>query len=212
MAKKERMVVDTRGDDKDARNPHAIRDREVRENLKHSYGVEAEAAWRFYDHVGYMPMTSLKDKVDFNPNYVGCPAPIKIDRHGGWEPENCERCNMTPPIDKTGKEQRVWAIAHHKLRHADDWIARHSTVDEKNRNGAMRPPSSTRVEFDAWVAEGESLRDREKTDLELAIKQQEEAMEQSERQSANMKRINEEKKEKKKDLRETMVVGESESE
>jgi len=212
---KERMIVDGRGIDKDAKNPHADRDRKVIENLKISYGIEAETAHRFYEGPGFMPMKSREKDVSSGMfEYVPCPAPVKIDKNAGWEPENCERCNVTVPARLKGKAARIWMIAHHMSEHAEEWIERNSIRDDKNRGGAMRPPNSTRVEFNRWAVDADDVRSQEMTDFERALHKQMSEMEHSKRSKATMEAVNEKKKKEKADLnreREKMIV-ESESE
>ena len=212
MAKKEVIIGEFGLDDSKKDNPHAQNDNEVIVNLKLIHGYEAEASWRYYTRTGAMPQASKeKDKCVSNPDYVPCPAPMKIDKSGGWTNANCKRCNMEIPRDLKGRAARDWAIIHHEMEHADDWIERNSTVDNDQRNGHLEPPRRTTVGFPKWGTNEDDKRMIEMTESEKRIEQQRKKMRTSMASKANMAKYNAEKKQEKEQAKgEKIIVGESE--
>jgi len=215
MAKRKEVMVTEFGPDvKGKSNPHIDTDRMVIENLIISYGTEAERAWRYYNRSGVLPQISKNDKGVVDPDYVPCPAPVKIDKNGGWTADNCKRCNATIPHNKHGRSARVWAQAHMEIEHGEDWVDMHSFVDNDNRNGHKSPPQSAKVELPKWAVDEDDLRKQEMTESEKELDRQKREMRQSKSSKANITALNEKRKQEKlqAESKEAMVVGESETE
>jgi len=214
MAKKEVIVGEFGLDSSKDDNPHIQNDKLVLENLRAGYGVEAEASWRFYERSGLMKRTSReKDKAVVNAEYVPCPAPVKIDKNGGWSKDNCMRCNATIPKGLTGRDARDWAVAHQEIEHTEDWIERNSVEDKDGiRKGHAGPPTSSKVSFPKWASSEDEVKMMEMTESEKRIKKARDKMARSMSSKANIALLNEEKARKKaQEASEEKMVGESET-
>ena len=215
MAKKEVIVGDFGLTDQKKENPHIQTDREVRENLLLNYGVAAEAQWRYYGRSAVMPKSNkAKDKPRNDPEYVPCPAPVKIDPNGDWSAANCKRCNCTVPAQMHGRDKRDWAVLHQEMEHAEEWVDRNSNVDDENRFGHKSPPQSCTVVFPKWASSEEDAKLFEMNASERRLEKQRRKMAQSNAAKSNLKEYNARKKQEKaqKESEEKIVVGESESE
>jgi len=168
---KEVMVMDDMGT-KPPRNPHATRDEMVVENIKVTWPIEGEKEWRFITSGGRMPMRKKTEAVGFDPKYVPCPVPKKINPAKGYTKDNCVRCGWEPPVKATGKEKRIMCIVHLEEEHTDWFLEVNSQVDDINRDGDLMPPRSCKPQFPEWRSVDKDLADdrrwAEMTDEERA--------------------------------------------
>ena len=190
----ERMVSD-RGAafSEETRNPHRSRDEKVLINLQSLVADSLEVDWRNYETEGIMPMRKKNEPVGFAPKYVACPAPVKINPAGGWDPDNIKRCKKTPPGNYSGKQQRVWAYVHMLEEHVDWWIEVNSMPNDPQRAGETRPPLHTKATLPGWVdlSDPNALRTAEMTEFERAVEEQKKKYRGTVNRQANAKKARE---------------------
>jgi hypothetical protein len=145
-------------------NDLETQDREVFDNLRGSAPHNLEKHWRLYKSKGLIP-PSVRDKENagkFNPDYVPCIYPVKIDKTRPWDEmkrgvyTNIKRCDHELPKTYEGEDGKTYkavgkeaaAIAEiHCEEHVDWYLETHSVMED----GRKRPPRNTKIEVPVWV-------------------------------------------------------------
>ncbi len=178
--------IDVRGDEIPLSSREA-RDKLVRENLRISFGLEAEIGWRGYENSLMFSKGEKREngrgRDTFVPSYVPCPMYVKKAPNAPFEvmktadgrrypSKNFRRCNFTIPERWQGTRQgHYMAIAHMREEHFEDWYEvnkRTHDMGDQIGNLSEAPPMSSEVHIIEWKAKG-APSSRDKTDFEINI-------------------------------------------
>lgn len=115
----------------------------IKENLKNSFGQNAQKAWREYEGmVGLHPAGVRYDPKHpddlYNPHYCQCPFPkvgLPIREYDDYINHNEDRCTYHV---KSGSRQAPFEAAAHAQRHFEWWYEMNKIVE----NGVERPPEN----------------------------------------------------------------------
>jgi hypothetical protein len=151
--------IDTRMEDQDFQK-ETTQDKLAKENLKVNFGSYAERYHRTLSGKEFMPKDPKAVQKNgkrydvFDPTYVPCPGPVKINETGGVNKGNLKPCHAKSPNDLKGKNLRDWWIVHHE-KHWDVWYEMNKRTKENGglHRSDMRteaPPGSTFVEYPEW--------------------------------------------------------------
>ena len=213
------QVIDERGST-EIEDKRAARDKLVWDNFRLSiFPTEGEKGWRHYVTGGMLPSHD-KDarredgrRIDvFDPEYVPCPAFVKIDKNLPFELSatgnpigNVRRCNFELPKGMVGRSAVYFAQAHMAEEHFDDWKeVYHRRKGSKNPQGEQLPPEDARdmappmdstFDWPKWKEQGKPSQ-ADKNEAEIKMDEAKERYKKSKRGKESIAQINKRRQEK----------------